>query len=107
MDTFNEKTTGYITLAFTDEDGTAVTPDSATYTLYNEATGAIINSRDAVSISGLASSYDLELTPDDNVIVDVTKIREAHILMIEWTYNTDKKGKDEYRFKVENLTKVS
>ncbi len=106
-DIFNEKTTGYVNLTFKDEDGNAVVPDSATYTLYNEATGAVINSRDAVNISGLASNYDLELTPADNVLFDADKIREIHILMVEWTYNTDKKGKDEYRFAVENLAKVS
>lgn len=105
-DVFNEKETGYVTLVFTDEDGVAVVPDSATYTLYDEASGAIINSRNQTAISGLASSIELELESDDNVIVG-SDLYEPHILMIEWTYNTDKKGKDEYRFNVKNLTKVT
>jgi hypothetical protein len=107
---FNEKETGYITLTFTDEDDNAVTPDSATYTLYNEADNAIINSREGTTISPLAASVDIELTPSDNVIVDTAldnNVYEIHVLMIEWVYNTDKQGKDEHRFNVKNLTKVS
>lgn len=105
-DIFNEKTTGYVNLSFKDEDGNAVVPDSATYTLYNEANAEIINGREDTEISGVTNDFDLELTPDDNIIVRNNEIRETHVLMIEWTYNTDKKGKDEYRFAVENLTKV-
>lgn len=107
IDVFNEKETGYVALTFTDEEGAAVTPDSATYTLYDEASKNTINSRDQIVISGLASSIDLELEPDDNVIVNNTKTYEIHILLVEWIYNTDKKGKDEYRFSVKNLVKVT
>ncbi len=106
-DTFNEGETGYVNLAFTDEDETAVVPDSATYTLYNEVTGAVINSRSAIVIGSLAASIDLELEPDDNVIVDSSKSLEAHILFVQWVYNTDKVGHEEYRFFVRNLTKVT
>ena len=105
-DTFNEKETGYVTLVFTDEDGTAVTPDSATYTLYDEETAAIINSRNQTAIGSLASSVDLELESLDN-IVTTGKVKEAHILFVEWVYNTNKLGKEEYRFFVRNLTKVT
>lgn len=107
IDTFEEESTGYITLAFTDEDGTAVTPASATYTLYDEITESIINSRNATSISGLDTSVDLELEPDDNVIVTTGKNEETHILFVQWVYNTDKVGHDEFRFAVSNLTKVT
>lgn len=106
-DVFNEKETGFVTLTFTDEDGSAVTPDSATYTLHDEDTKDIINSREDTAVPGLASSTNLELTPDDNVLVDASKVYEVHILTIKWTYNTDKKGTQEYRFNVKNLTKVS
>lgn len=107
VDIFNEGETGFITLAFTDEDEVAVTPDSATYTLYNEETGAVINNRTAVVIGSLASSIDLELTPADNVLVNSSKIKEAHILFVQWVYNTNKVGHEEYRFWVRNLTKVT
>lgn len=104
--TFDEEETGYVNLAFTDEDGTAVIPDSATYTLYDEVSGGIINDRTAVDIGSLAASVDLELEPDDNVIVDTDKTYEAHVLLVEWIYNTDKQGKEIYRFTVQNLAKV-
>lgn len=107
IDIFNEEETGYITLAFTDEDEAAVTPDSATYTLYNEENGGIINNRNATVIPGLATSIDLELEPDDNVLIDSDKDTEAHILFVQWVYNTDKVGHEEFRFYVRNLTKVT
>jgi hypothetical protein len=104
---FNEKETGYVTLTFTDEDDTAVIPDSATYTLYNKASGAIINNREDTAISSLAASIDLELVPNDNAIIDDTLESEEHVLFIKWVYNTDKQGKEEYCFYVKNLSKVS
>lgn len=106
LPSFNEKTTGFVNLAFTDEDGDAVAPDSATYTLYDEVSGDIINSRDDTAVPGLASSVDLELEPDDNAIIDSNTVRETHVLLVKWVYDTDKEGKDNYRFVVENLTKV-
>lgn len=108
MDIFEEKATGYVVLTFKDEDGNAVVPISpTTYTLHDESTGGIINGREDTTVPSLASSIDLELEPDDNVIVTTSRTYEVHILTIKWTYNTDKKGTQEYRFAVENLTKVT
>lgn len=107
VDIFNEEETGFINLAFTDEDEAAVTPDSATYTLYDEETAGIINSRNATAIGALATSVDLELTPDDNIIVTAGNDTEAHILFVQWVYNTDKVGHEEFRFYVRNLIKVT
>ncbi|MEE9356529.1 MAG: hypothetical protein V3U75_13140 [Methylococcaceae bacterium] len=107
MDIFNERTTGYVNLAFKDEDGNAVAPDSATYTLHNtDANKSIINDRENTTISSPTASYDLELTPVDNAIQDDAKVREVHALLVKWVYNTDKQGKDVYKFAVENLDKV-
>ncbi len=107
VDIFNEKSTRFTNLAFRDENGNAVVPDSATYTLYDEETEKIINSRNATPIASLAASVDLELEPDDNVLVDSDKHMEAHILFVAWIYNTNKVGHDEFRFWVRNLTKVT
>lgn len=104
---FNEGETGFLTLAFTDQDGDPITPDSAAYTLYNEKDSAIINSRNATAIGSLAASVDLELTPADNVIVDTERETEQHVLYVRWVYNTDKVGQQEQEFNVINLTKVT
>lgn len=108
VDIFNEKKTGRFTLDFTDEDGVAIVPDSATYTLYDEVSGNIINSRNQTNIVGLATSVNLKLVPNDNVIVnsDEGNYMEAHILFVEWVYNSIDLGGDEHRFFVRNLTKV-
>lgn len=104
---FNEEETGFITLTFTDQNGDSIVPDSGTYTLYNKKTKAIINSRDDTAIPGLAATVDLELEPDDNVIIDDTLDVEQHVLFVEWVYNTDKQGKQELTFDVINLEKVT
>lgn len=104
---FNEKETGFVTLDFTNEDGDAVAPDSATYTLYNERDKTIINGRNQINIVGVTASFDLELEPNDNVIVDTSRDEEQHVLLVEWVYNTDKRGKQQVRIRVVNLTKVT
>ena len=54
-----------ITCAWYDDDGSAVTPDTMTYTLREADTRAIVNSRDGVSISSLSTSNDIVLSGDD------------------------------------------
>lgn len=108
LDVFNEKSTRFVNLSFKDEEGNAVPPISpTTYTLHDEETGNIINGREDVDVPNLASSIFLELEPDDNVIIDTSKKFEVHVLTVKWTYNTDKKDNQEFRFNVENLTKVT
>lgn len=104
---FREKETGNIELGFTDKDGEPITPDSATYTLYDRNTKAIINTRTNTSIPGLDATVDLELEPDDNVIIDDTLNVEEHVLFVQWVYNTNKQGKQELVFDVKNLEKVT
>lgn len=104
---FNEQETGFITLDFTNEEEVAVSPDSATYTLYNERDKTIINGRNQTDIAGVTASFNLELEPDDNVIVDTGRDEEQHVLLVEWIYNTDKLGKQQVRIRVVNLTKVT
>ncbi len=104
---FNEEETGNIILTFTDKDGKPITPDSATYTLYDQKTKAIINSRENTAIPGLDATVNLELVPDDNLIIDDTLDIEEHVIFVQWVYNIDKQGKQESVFNVINLEKIS
>jgi hypothetical protein len=104
---FKEEETGFINHVFTNQNEASVVPNSATYTLYDKKTKAIINSREDVAIPGLAANVDLELEPDDNVIIDDTLDVEQHVLFVEWVYDTDKQGKEELTFDVINLEKVT
>lgn len=109
MSDFNENTHGFVTLDFLDQDGVAVNPDSAKYTLYDEDSGDVINSRNQTPITGPTSGMDLVLTPADNVLADTTKSEERHRLFIEFTYTSGANqydGSEEVRFTVENKNKA-
>lgn len=59
----NEESTYVINVAFTDEDGTAVVPDSVEWSLHDED-GDVINSKSAQSETP-ASNIDITLSGDD------------------------------------------
>lgn len=54
-----------LTLAWYDDAGSAVTPDTATWTLREADSGAVVNSRSDVAISSLSTSNDIVLSGDD------------------------------------------
>ena len=112
LDEFNEGDDGAIKMVFTDEFGNSVTPTSAKYTLYDEKTKAILNSRENVALSGLASTMFLLLTPADNIIHNASSIvGEKHVVEVEFIYNSilgsGRKRRKPFRFIVKNLVKVS
>lgn len=112
LDEFNEGDDGAIELVFTDEFDNAVTPTSAKYTLYVEKTKDILNNREDVALSGLASTMYLLLTPGDNIIHNVSSIvEEIHVVEVEFIYNsslgTGRTRRKSFRFIVKNLVKVS
>lgn len=103
-----EKGTYVITLAFFNEDGAAVVPTGATWSLTDRA-GAVVNSRSAVSITPLAATATILLQGNDLAVAD--KRNRARFVTAEWTYNsalgTDLTGKEEIEFYIEELRKVS
>src|SRR5262245_10271429 len=112
----NEKTTALYTATLKDELDAGIPVDSLatiTLTLYDRATGTIINSRDHVdakNLNGVAidSSGNLAWTmaPADNAIVGSYELEE-HIALFEWTFASGKAGKHERPIYVRNLGKVS
>lgn len=114
----NELTSAVYRAQLVDEDE-ADLPLSAivtiTLTLYNFATGAIINSRNAQSVLNIngvtiSSSGALEwtLAPADNPILDSTLEVELHIALFRVTFGVAGVGnsKHEYPIAVVNLSKV-
>lgn len=108
MTTAQEKSTLVVTVAFTDENGDAVTPTAATWTL-TDGQGAVINSRSAVAISSLSTSVTIVLSGDDLAISDPDVL--DRVLLVEATYNSSAgsglPAKKEYSFNVNNLLGVS
>ncbi len=117
-----EATTAQYTATLKDETGTVIpTADmtAITLTLYNDATAAIINSRDAQSVydanggtlhatSGL---FTMIFTPADSPIVDTTLahgVREIHIARFDFTWASGvKAGKHVLTLEVEQFLKVT
>lgn len=83
-----------------------------TMTLFDAGTAAIINGRDDTDILGvnggsvLAGAWQLDLTPEDMVILASANKTEVHVLLVEWTATNGKKGKAVVILTVDNLTKV-
>ena len=104
-----EKSTIKVTCAWKNAAGTAVTPDSATWTLTNED-GDTVNSRSEVSISSLSTTNDIVLSGLDLAILSATE-NGKRILTAEAIYDSDEGSnlplKDEYTFYIENLTNVT
>lgn len=102
----NEESTFVVTVAFTNAAGTAVTPKSATWSLLDKDDN-VVNGRNAVTISSLASSVDIVLSGDDLLRSD-GKTRK---LLVETVYDSDEGSdlplKDELTFQIYNLAGVS
>jgi hypothetical protein len=105
MNIVNEKTIMIVTIAFTDENGDAVTPDSGTYQIYDEDTLTAIKASSA--LTSLSSSIDILIDSAENKIVTTTKQFETHIMLVEYIYGTTKTAQTEYRFAVRNMTNVA
>lgn len=112
----NEALTPVLTVPLLDEDGAAIPKASLTtltLTLYYEASGTIINSRDGQDIldanNGAVSStgvVTLTLQPAD-LAAESTARYEWIVALLEWTYNAGAlSGSEEIRFPLRNLAKV-
>lgn len=103
----NEKATAVIVVAFTDEDGAAMTPETLTWTL-TDLNGNIIHGRDAESITP-NTSVDIILSGDDLAIPNHSLLKR--IITIEGTYNssygTGLPLKDQVIFTINDLVVVS
>ena len=113
-----EQTTCTLTLTLTDENGDTISTSSpltaCTLTLYDKATGTILNSRDAQSINnangGTVTSgvLTLELSYLDNALHNANRATEAHVALIEYTWaGGTKYGKKEITFTVRNAEQVA
>ena len=99
-----------ITAAFTNEEGDAVAPTAATWTL-SDKQGTIINSREDVVISSPTATEDIVLSGDDLAFQAGERKTAERVLTVEWTYNSDLgtglPGKDKCEFKVTDLVVVT
>lgn len=76
----NDRSSYIIQFDFTDETGAAVVPNSATWTLTNGSN--VINNRDTIAITPLASTVYVPLYGDDLAFTD----GGTRVLVLEGTY---------------------
>jgi len=105
----NEESTAVFTVAFTDEDGNDVTPDSIAWSLTDDD-GDVINSRDEVAAVP-DTSITITLAGDDLALQDGETGRTVkRHLVIEAVYDSDTVTnsplKEDGVFYIDNLTKV-
>lgn len=100
----NDQSTIVIGLAFTDHNGDAATPITATWSLTDEY-GNVINEQLDVPISPLAAASEIALSGDD------LKYSEGpnRVFTVEYTYNSDLgvlPGREQCEFPIENMVKA-
>lgn len=103
-----ERSTYIVTVAFKDEDGAAVVPSTATWTLTDTA-GAVVNSRSAVSLAPVSATEEIVLTGADLALTG--SVPEERVVTVKSTY-TSSLGvgltfNEEIRFLLVPLTMVS
>ncbi len=104
MDSVNEKSTYIVTVSFKDEAGAAVTPTQAWYSLYCETTSTEIKAE--TELTGLGTSKDVEITPEENKIQNSVNSAEVKVLTVRFAYGA-KQGTAQYRYVVTNLQKLT
>jgi hypothetical protein len=97
-----EQSTYVLAVAFLDADGTAVTPTSATWTLYSADRTTVVNSREDVVLTG---DY-IVLTGDDLALPNSGQANRY--ILVKALYNSATFGNDltfrsEIQFKITNL----
>jgi hypothetical protein len=75
-------------VSWKDEDGAAVTPSVANWTL-TDAYGNVVNSRSGVSIGSLSTANDIVLSGDDLVFSGVGLTGSERQLKVTYTYASD------------------
>lgn len=93
-----------LSVSFLDEDGTAVTPDAATYRIDDIERRRVI--QPATAISPLASTVDLWITSDQNFIIRSRSKYEVRTVTVEYDYTSDAGAKHataKYEYKLINL----
>lgn len=103
-----ERSTYVVTVSFADENGTAVVPATATWTL-TDAAGTVINNRSAVSLAPMAAGKEIVLSDADLSLTG--SVPAERVLTILATYTSTLGAgltfKDEIRFVLTGLATVS
>lgn len=104
----NERGTYIVKVDFEDEDGTGVVPDSIKWRL-TDAKGAVINSRDTVSIITPATSVNILLSSDDLAVANRRNTHRKLLIhaVADLAAGNNKDIYDEAEFEIANFIGLS
>ena len=98
----NERSTAVLSMTFTDESKTAVTPTSARYCIVDELSGTILT--DWTAFTPSSSTHNLLLDQSNNQIIDSERDIETRIITVVFEYNSGtRQCSSEFRYEVKNL----
>lgn len=102
----NEKTSSTFTLEFYDENGTAISPETASYSLHDVQSGTEIIAE--TQISNPTSSVEIEVSREENKIINDANIKETRNLTVEYNYRNSQGelksgGSAEFFYEILNL----
>jgi len=97
MDTVNELSRSVVPITFLNPDGQPVTPASATVRIDDLRSGTVV--RAVTAITPTASTYELEITAEENRIIDSTSSSERRRVTVTVPGETTA----EYVYQVKNL----
>jgi hypothetical protein len=108
MEIVNEKSTCILTVSFKDEDGAAVVPSSGNYRIdVLNADGTYSQVKGDAALPSLAAEVDIEITDEENAMLDPAVNSEQRVVTVTFSYGTGKAGSAEYFYRLKNLGKVS
>ncbi len=105
----NEESTAILRVTFTDSDGNAVIPQSATWTL-SDRDNEVVNGKSDVTISQLASTVDILLKGDDlKLPFPRERVRRVLVKAIydSSTYGNDLPFNEEFEFTITDLRSLN
>lgn len=103
-----EESTAILEISFMDTDESPVVPYSATWTL-SDLDNVVINSRSAVPLYPLASTFNIVLNSEDLKLPDPsTKATRTRRVLVEASYNSTAYGnglmlREEFEFVIRDL----
>ncbi len=99
-----EKTTCWITAAFTDRNGDASIPTSLTYRIDDQESGTAIKAETSVTP---ASSVDIKVSPTENRILNSANEYETREVTIHAEFGVDDEQNSSMLYRVINLQFLS
>ena len=102
VDTLNEDSTAFLSIAFVDKDGDPATPSAVYYRIDDVESGREV--RDWTTWGGsLDDTIEIELTPADTAILNPSLETETRRVQVVSTYSGSQELHSEYVYSVDNL----